>query len=188
MIFSLKNKQAGNSPPPPSEKKINIVKSVRSRKHSGATDAAWSAGKRRRKNREICPWQTQMVTKRGRREQVKCKKKQKTKKQKSQGTLRFLDEVEKAKRATLLHLRPHLHINELISKHVSSSALLQKLPSIQEQWKCSQTRHLPQTRSLYLHAACGRDRFQVEVEKWKWSRELSIPPEPPPSCRSATSF
>lgn len=64
------------------------------------------------------------------RAQVKCKKRKN--KTKSQGTLRFQDEVEKAERATLLHFGPHLHINELISKHVGSSALLQKLPSKHE--------------------------------------------------------
>lgn len=167
MIFSLKNKQTGNSPPPP-RKKINIVKITAQQEALWGNRRSVIGREEEKKNREICPWQTQMVTKWGRRERklnVRKEEKKRAKQTKSQGTLRFLDEVEKAKRATLLHLRPHLHINELISKHVGSSALLQKLPSKHKPWKCSQTRHLPRTWSLYLHAACRRDRFQVEVEK-----------------------
>lgn len=111
--------------------------------------------------------------------QVKCKKRKKNNKKKNHKACCDF-------RMRLRKLNVQLYfISGLICISMSSfrntravPLCYKSLPSKREPWKCSQTRHLPQTRSLDLHAACRRDRFQVEVEKWKWSRELSTPPAP----------
>lgn len=87
------------------------------------------------------------------------------------------DEIEKAEHATLLKAssQPHQHINKLITNtwkilHYYSKKWPSKHKTTRE---CSQTLHR-QTRSLHLYAACRHDWFQGEIQKWKWSRELSI--------------
>lgn len=115
--------------------KTNIVKVAAQQEALWGNRRSVIGREEEKKNREICPWQTQMVTERGRRERklnVKGRKKR-AKKNKITRHAVILDEVEKAKCATLLHL----HINELISKHAGISALLQKLPSKHKPWKCS---------------------------------------------------